>query len=407
MVRLNPRSFRMLNQDGAADTIHSVDGVDHVGAYLREARENTEVSVADVAETLRIRRVYLQAIEDGRFEELPGTTYAVGFVRSYATYLRLDVPQIVERFKREASGIDDAQELEFPAPVPEGGFPGGVVVTLSLVLAAVGFGGWYWWQNQNNIVVARVPPPNEAVTVASELPLGRDAVLSNSSDTAIDAAGTSHSATAAVAQEDGPPVVISAVPPVIAETALNIASDVAIDVVAVASVEDTRAAEPMLTPATTTEPVPKPGAEPEPPVIARSAGPNSELNVDVALSSVDSVAARPRIPANSASLEGEADGRTYGAVNRDARIVLTVLETATWVQVMDSQQNALLTQMLGPGDRYLVPNRPGLRFRTNNAGGLDILVDDVVVPSIGRRGDVRHDVRLDPSLLKSGAAVIE
>ena len=159
MVRLNPRSLRVLNQDGAADTIHSVEGVDHVGAYLREARENTERSVADVAQTLRIRRVYLQAIEDGRFDELPGTTYAVGFVHSYATYLRLDVPTIVERFKREASGIDSAQELEFPTPVPEGRFPGGVVVTLCLVLAAAGFGGWYWWQNQNSIVVARVPPP--------------------------------------------------------------------------------------------------------------------------------------------------------------------------------------------------------------------------------------------------------
>ena len=98
MVRLNPRSFRVLNQDGASDMMHSVEGADHVGALLREAREASGRSVADVVASLRIRRVYLEAIEDGRFDELPGAAYAVGFVRSYATYLRLDAPALlVER----------------------------------------------------------------------------------------------------------------------------------------------------------------------------------------------------------------------------------------------------------------------------------------------------------------------
>lgn len=119
MVRLNPRSIRVLNQDGAPNAIHSVEGVDHVGAFLREARENTGRSVADVAQILRIRRVYLEAIEDGRFDELPGAAYAVGFIRSYATFLRLDVPTIVARFKEEASGIESQQDLDFPTPVPE------------------------------------------------------------------------------------------------------------------------------------------------------------------------------------------------------------------------------------------------------------------------------------------------
>ena len=92
MVRLNPRSFRVMNQDGASNMMHPVEGADHVGAFLREARETTGRTVLEVAENLRIRRVYLEAIEDGRFDELPGATYAVGFVRSYASYLRLDAP---------------------------------------------------------------------------------------------------------------------------------------------------------------------------------------------------------------------------------------------------------------------------------------------------------------------------
>jgi len=389
MVRLNPRSLRVLNQDGAADTIHSVEGVDHVGAFLREARENTERSVADVAQTLRIRRVYLEAIEDGRFDELPGTTYAVGFVRSYATYLRLDVPEIVARFKREASGIEGHQELEFPTPVPEGRFPGGVIVAVCLVLAAAGFGGWYWWQNQNNIVVARVPPPPETVTGASEPPLDSESsVTANAQATDVKVSEPSVVVTpqVVVTQDGGPPVVITPAP-----------------------VEVTEATPPA---ETVVEVAPEP--EPTSPVIRRPTGPNSDLNVGVALPpetsttvSSEQTAALPNIPSVSTSSDSGTDGRTYGTVNRDARIVLTARDAGTWVQVMDSQENALLTQMLQPGDRYLVPDRPGLRLRTNNAGGLDIVVDGDAVPTIGSRGDVRHDVRLDPDLLKSGTAVIE
>lgn len=174
MVRLNPRSFRVLNQDGASDMMHSVEGADHVGALLREAREASGRSVADVVASLRIRRVYLEAIEDGRFDELPGAAYAVGFVRSYATYLRLDAPTLVERFKEEATGIQAPQELEFPTPVPEGRFPGGLLVTLCLLLAGAAIGGWYWYQSQNGIDVARVPPPpdNTAAPEAVTAPVG-------------------------------------------------------------------------------------------------------------------------------------------------------------------------------------------------------------------------------------------
>ena len=87
--------------------------------------------------------------------------------------------------------------------------------------------------------------------------------------------------------------------------------------------------------------------------------------------------------------------------------MLSAREENTWVQVMDSQENALLTQMLRPGDKYLVPDRPGLSLRTNNAGGLDISVDGSSVPAIGGSGDIRREVRLDPELLKSGSAVVE
>jgi cytoskeleton protein RodZ len=99
------------------------------------------------------------------------------------------------------------------------------------------------------------------------------------------------------------------------------------------------------------------------------------------------------------------EGRTYGARNAAARIIL-IAEENTWVQVRDKEENVVLTQMLQAGDRYLVPNRTGLRLMTGNAGGLDISVDGDSVPAIGEHGESRRDVRLDPDLLKTGAAVV-
>ena len=52
-----------------------------LGAMLRESRVSLGRELEDIAAELRIRLVYLQAIEDGRLEDLPGITYATGRIR--------------------------------------------------------------------------------------------------------------------------------------------------------------------------------------------------------------------------------------------------------------------------------------------------------------------------------------
>ena len=61
-----------------------------VGALLRASRMRIGGDLRDVALMLRIRYPYLEAIEEGRFEDLPGQAYAVGFVRAYADHFALD-----------------------------------------------------------------------------------------------------------------------------------------------------------------------------------------------------------------------------------------------------------------------------------------------------------------------------
>ena len=91
-----------------------------VAQLLRRTREHYEQSLRDVAGGLRIRYVYLQAIEEGRYDDLPGPTYAIGFIRTYAEYLGLDSEETVRRFKEEVDNFDRQTGLVFPTPVPEG-----------------------------------------------------------------------------------------------------------------------------------------------------------------------------------------------------------------------------------------------------------------------------------------------
>ncbi|MEK9795461.1 MAG: RodZ domain-containing protein [Alphaproteobacteria bacterium] len=423
MVRLNPRSLRVLNQEGGTDSMQSVEGADHVGAFLREARENTGRSLADVAQILRIRWVYLQAIEDGRFDELPGAAYAVGFVRSYATYLRLDVPEVVARFKEEATGIEAPQELDFPTPVPEGRFPGGVIVTACIVIAAAGTGGWYWWQSQKNLDIARVPAPPETPSTAfvsassGAANASAPVVVPEPAESTVAAVETVTPMPETATPVETPPAPDEK-PATPEETA---ATEAPADVAAVPRSYLQPATDPLSSAANspdiasgTTEAGSAASATAEPAAAERLPVPPQLAEVPSAAPAAPTavsapaetrMASLPAVP-EPVALAADNDARTDGLVNRDARIVLSAREDNTWVQVMDSQENTLLTQMLRSGDRYLVPDRPGLSLRTNNAGGLDISVDGAEVPSIGGQGDIRHEVRLDPDLLKSGTAVI-
>jgi cytoskeleton protein RodZ len=113
------------------------------GGDLRAARERVGWSVEQLAAALRIRPQYLEALEAGRVEELPGHAYALGFLRAYASTLGLDANEVLRRFKAEAASVDRKPELIFPLPVPERKLPAGAAALVGVVLAIAAYAGWY------------------------------------------------------------------------------------------------------------------------------------------------------------------------------------------------------------------------------------------------------------------------
>ncbi len=70
--------------------------MEELGARLRAAREEQGLSLAEAEQATRIRRAFLEAIEEGRLEDLPGDVYARGFTRNYAHYLGMDPDTLLE-----------------------------------------------------------------------------------------------------------------------------------------------------------------------------------------------------------------------------------------------------------------------------------------------------------------------
>ncbi len=114
-----------------------------LGADLRTARERLGWTLDAVAGYLRIRRAYLQAIEEGRTQELPGPTYALGFVRAYAQALGLDPNDAARRLRAETGEAPRRPELDFPTPVPERGVPALVVILVGAVVAIGAYVAWF------------------------------------------------------------------------------------------------------------------------------------------------------------------------------------------------------------------------------------------------------------------------
>jgi len=141
-----------------------------VGADLKAARERLGWTLPAIAGHLRIRLPFLQAIEDGRVELLPGNAYAIGFLRTYAQALGLDQDEVARRFRAEAAEANRKTELNFPAPVPERGIPAGAIVLVGALIAIGAYVGWYKMSATSHPTTAMVQPVPERLAPLADKP---------------------------------------------------------------------------------------------------------------------------------------------------------------------------------------------------------------------------------------------
>ncbi|MFO1058077.1 MAG: DUF4115 domain-containing protein [Dongiaceae bacterium] len=335
---------------------------------LRETRMKYGLGIDDVAEQLRIRRTYIEAIEEGRFAELPGSTYGSGFVRSYAEFLGLDGEEALRRFRSEV-GRGERSELIFPTLKSEAGIPAGAIVLLSLLLAGLAYGAWFILseRDKGRVVSVQQAPPQLTQLIGDK----------NLGTTPPGAAGV---AVPAQAPPPAPPVAAAPPPPPPEEV--------------------TPQAGPIVvtqTGAILTEPPAKPVA---PSAVAAVAPPATPASVAAPVPPV--MVAAPA-PAPSATTAQAATPPTSGPLPTEMTGVRVVLQARleSWVQILGADGNTLFTKVLRAGEFYAVPTQPaGLSLATGNAGGLDIWLDGRRLAPLGPIGVVRRGVPLDPGKLR-------
>jgi cytoskeleton protein RodZ len=77
-----------------------------IGHKLRTARESQGLSVQQIAARIRIQAPFLEKIEQGVLEGMPGISFLRGFIRNYAEVLGLDDPELVEQLKAMVRAVE-------------------------------------------------------------------------------------------------------------------------------------------------------------------------------------------------------------------------------------------------------------------------------------------------------------
>lgn len=85
-----------------------------LGERFRAAREARGITLSQVAEQIRIRSVYLAAIEEEKWATIGAPVYVRGFLRTYARFLGLDPEQAVAAFNRTLPSAPPAEEATTP-----------------------------------------------------------------------------------------------------------------------------------------------------------------------------------------------------------------------------------------------------------------------------------------------------
>jgi cytoskeleton protein RodZ len=320
-----------------------------VGQELRAARLRRGDDLATVSRALKIRKDHLSAVEDDKLEGLPGKTYALGFVRSYATYLGLDSVEMVERFKQETSGRHD--ELSSASVVPdEDGrkLPYGRIGA-GVVLLALAYGTWHLLAG--GPAPQPVPPP-PALTAPRPAPK---------------------------------PV---SPPPPAAQT----------QAVPSPAITQTPPAQP---PAAAPTPAAKTSAPNTAPASAATVPPAQQKAAASPVnggSAIPSPAVPMARPASAQDKVPAGDGQVFGAQNKNSRVVLHA-RADTHIIVRGQDGMVYINRTLKAGEAYRVPNIPGLSLTSTNAGAVQFELDGQMMGRAGADQETAGDINLNPQAI--------
>ena len=178
-----------------------------IGDILRRERERQKLSIKDIEQGTSIRALYIEAIENGDYDKLPGNVYTKGFIKNYGNFLKLNGDDLSRQFNEEVappivqtetiepnakSAISQplpedqtARIINEPIPAMNGQIqpePGtrinspksvrsnsnnGLITAAAVLIIAVVGGLWYYFTNIEGKELAQNPPAQTQSTDAN------------------------------------------------------------------------------------------------------------------------------------------------------------------------------------------------------------------------------------------------
>ena len=108
----------------------------------QSAREESGLTVQDVAERTRISGSHLSALEAGQFERLPGVGYTPGFIRNYCQAVGIDATPHVDGFKSLSSTASPKPEYSFPVQALVPRVAGSMIAMFAVLVGLAVYVGW-------------------------------------------------------------------------------------------------------------------------------------------------------------------------------------------------------------------------------------------------------------------------
>jgi cytoskeleton protein RodZ len=125
------------------------------GSYLKHERELRGVPLDEIAQSTKISIRYLRALEEGRFEDLPGEVFIKGFIRSYGQAIGSNVDELLAAYHESGSKGEDTgtthtapsiSQEEPPERLPR--LPMQAILGFGAALLII-VGGVYWATSEN------------------------------------------------------------------------------------------------------------------------------------------------------------------------------------------------------------------------------------------------------------------
>ena len=356
----------MATDPGHIDTSTRLLDASEIGAVLVSARRSKEMSLQDMADTLRIPKSYLKSLENSDFENLPGIAYVPGYIRSYCKATDIDSSALIAAYFSSVDDKDVAPIYEVPGQALVPKFSRSSVAMVAVIIAIFGYTGWFVVLRDTPDQVVSAPLLSEQ---APQLADARDATIQNIPNANSKQTAQLDIQTTTIIDDARPEVAV-----VDSDLENNQVDDNSLSEIAEAEL-------PLETPASLKK------LEKQETQIALSSDSSASDESLLAADIETAVSVDPNPQSSNPS----------SAIAKEVELsdTLTIRATASsWIEMVNSDGDVITSKLLRTGESIAANLDDKLYLTTGNAGGLMFELMDVPAFRVGKTGEIVRDLPL-------------